>query len=52
MSGDTVTISKESHLIAIRYGKNVSRGIQEMEAVIQKQKSEIAQMGAWIEERV
>ena len=52
MPGDPVTISKEAHMIAIKYGKNVSRGIVEMEKVIQEQKKEIADMGAWIEERV
>ena len=42
--------------IALKYcngdRKNVSKGIREMEAVIQKQKKEIDDMGAWIEERI
>lgn len=37
MTGDPVTISKASHLIAIRYGKNVSQGIMEMEKKIVEQ---------------
>lgn len=52
MPGDPVTISKEAHMIAIKYGKNVSRGIVEMEAVIQKQKKEIEEYSKFVVMRV
>jgi hypothetical protein len=45
-------ISTPSAAIALRYGANVSRGIAGMEKKIEEQKKEIAQMGAWIDERV
>lgn len=43
-------ITPDAIAIAKRYGKNVSRGIVEMEKVIQEQKKEIADMGAIVEE--
>lgn len=52
MTGDPVTISKASHLIAIRYGKNVSQGIMEMEKKIVEQKHEIEELIAVIGDTV
>jgi len=52
MSGDTVTISKDAHMTAIKYGPNVSKGILAMEKKIVEQEKDIGKMGAWIEERV
>ena len=42
------SISKPSAIIALKYGKNVSRGILEMQKKIVEQEEEISTMGAWI----
>ena len=45
-------VTPASIAIALKYGKNVSRGILEMEKKILEQRREIEIMGAWIAERV
>ncbi len=45
-------VTSKAIKIALKYGKNVSRGIMGMEKKIEEQTKEIARMGAWIEERV
>ena len=46
------SISNPSAIIALKYGKNVSRGILEMQKKIVEQEEEISTMGAWIGDRV
>lgn len=52
MTAKKYAISPKSADTALCYGKTVSKGILGMAEMIEKQAAEIAQMGAWIEERV
>lgn len=52
MPSKVYAIATPSAKLALRYGKNVSKGIAAMGKKIEAQEKEIAQMGAWIEERV
>jgi len=45
-------VTPTSIAIALKYGPNVSRGIQEMEKKIAEQKKEIDDYSAWVVERV